>query len=170
MKRFIKVITMIILICICLCANTVYASKEETAEETGESTGKLLQLKEENLSVKDDYQEKYNSETTGTIAYIINELYIFMIPFTYLIEITCLISLILNCIRKDIWKIIFSVIGLIIPIITYATIGFGKLMFANNESITALIICISAIIINIIVEILALIFCKKGNKKKLSNI
>lgn len=167
MKKIIKLAIMIILICTCLCANTVNAvPNKEQRNSNEESIGNLIKLEKKQTSELDDYIEKYNSADTGKIAYIINKLYVYMIPFTYLIIITCIVSLILNCIRKNVGKIIFSVIGLIIPIITYAIMGQGKLMFLYNESMVALTIFISAIIVNIILEILAIIFCiQKSNKE-----
>ena len=168
MKKIIKVVIMIILICTCLCANTVNAdSNKEQRNSNEESIGKLIKLEKKQTSELDDYIEKYNSDDTGKIAYIINKVYVYMIPFTYLIIITCIVSLILNCIRKNVGKIIFSVIGFIIPIITYAIMGLGKLMFLYNESMGALIIFISAIIVNIILEILAIIFCIQKNNKEI---
>lgn len=159
----------IVVLCFLLTTSyNVYATNTEIDDNTSKNLT-LLNMKEKQSSTLDDYQEKYSSEGNGTIAYILHYLQVYMLPLTYVIGITCLVSLILNCIRRNIGKAIFSGVGMIIPTITYVVISYGKLMYTTNESVISLVICMSAVIVDIILEILALIFCFAKNKNKLKN-
>lgn len=169
MKKMCLKFFMIVLCFLLTTSYDVYATNTEIDDNTTSKKLTLLDMKEEQSSILDDYQEKYSSEGNGTIAYILHYLQIFMLPLTYIIGITCLLSLILNCIRRNIGKAIFSGVGLIIPIITYVAISYGKLMFTINRSVISLVMCMSAVIVNIIIEILALTFCFAKNKNKLKN-
>ena len=45
---------------------------------------KLIEIKEKQTKTLQDYQEKYNSKTYGTVAYILNIVRIYSIPFCFI--------------------------------------------------------------------------------------
>ena len=85
MKKIAKtmLITTVMLICF---FSTVYATKNETADETlkSESTGKILELKTHELNTMEDYKEKYGSDTYGVTAYILDRVRIYSIPLVFI--------------------------------------------------------------------------------------
>ena len=79
--------TMLIAAVMMICFfSTVYATKNETADETlkSESTGRLLELKTHELNTIEDYKEKYGSETYGVTAYILDRVRIYSIPLVFI--------------------------------------------------------------------------------------
>ena len=82
MKKTIAVFTILILILgIFTFTNRVY-SAEKAIDETTES--KLVEIKETQTKSLQDYQEKYGSDAYGLVAYILNIVRIYSIPFCFL--------------------------------------------------------------------------------------
>ena len=82
MKKTIAVFTILILILgIFTFTNRVY-SAEKAIDETTES--KLVEIKETQTKSLQDYQEKYGSDAYGLVAYILNIIRIYSIPFCFL--------------------------------------------------------------------------------------
>ncbi len=80
MKKVLAVL-MILVLCTFACV-TVYASNElETEEQT--TTGKLIEIKDKELNSLEDYKEAYGSDSYGVVAYILNKVRIFSIPFGF---------------------------------------------------------------------------------------
>ena len=82
MKKTIAIFTILILILgIFTFTNKVY-SAEKAIDETTES--KLVEIKETQTKSLQDYQEKYGSDAYGLVAYILNIVRIYSIPFCFL--------------------------------------------------------------------------------------
>ena len=82
MKKAIIIVTMFILVFgIFICTNTVCAAEQAIDEET---ESKLVEIKENAANSLEDYQEKYGSDIYGLVAYILNIIRIYSIPFCFL--------------------------------------------------------------------------------------
>lgn len=82
MKKTIAIITILITILgILTFSNKVYAT-EKAIDETTES--KLIEIKETQTKTLEDYQEKYGSDAYGLVAYVLNIIRIYSIPFCFL--------------------------------------------------------------------------------------
>lgn len=82
MKKTIAIFTILIMILgIFTFTNRVYAA-EKAIDETTES--KLVEIKETQTKSLQDYQEKYGSDAYGLVAYILNIIRIYSIPFCFL--------------------------------------------------------------------------------------
>ena len=139
--------------------NTKNEANEENMAETT-----LIEIKEKERTVIDEYKEKYSSEKTGTIAYWLYKINLYSYLFSIVIWITCIVSLVLNCIRKNVGKAVFSGVGLIVPFIAMFFYSLGKMEYAINEDGISVAIFLLALILEVIVEILAFIFCFSKSK------
>ena len=82
MKKAIIIITIFTIVFgIFICTNTVNAAEQAIDQET-EST--LVEIKEDSANSLKDYQEKYCSDVYGLVAYILNIVRIYSIPFCFL--------------------------------------------------------------------------------------
>lgn len=90
MKKTVAVITILVMIFgISIFTNKVYAEENKTTyanekviDEKTES--KLVEIKETQAKSLKDYQEKYGSDAYGLVAYILNIVRIYSIPFCFL--------------------------------------------------------------------------------------
>ena len=80
MKKFIAVIT--IFMCL-LSATTVYAANTENVIEPTKTSGTLVEIKQKEIKTMEDYVEQYGNETYGYVAYILNLVRIYSIPFGF---------------------------------------------------------------------------------------
>lgn len=161
----ILIIIFVFLFAISTKIDAITNTKSEVNEESNKPTT-LIEIKEEQRTVEDDYKEKYSSDQTGMTAYWLHKISLYSYPFSLFIWITCIVSLILNCVRKNIGKAIFSGVGLIVPLISTFIYSLGKTMYAINEDGMSVCIFALALILEVVVEILALIFCFSKNNKK----
>lgn len=82
MKKIVAIFTILIIILgIFIFTNKVYAT-DKAIDETTES--KLVEIKETQTKSLQDYQEKYGSDAYGLVAYILNIIRIYSIPFCFL--------------------------------------------------------------------------------------
>lgn len=83
MKKIISMIAMIIITILCIVSveDNVYAT--ERAIDTN-TESKLVEIKETQTKSLEDYKEKYGSDAYGVVAYILNLLRIYSIPFCFL--------------------------------------------------------------------------------------
>lgn len=82
MKKTIVIFTILIMILgIFTIANKVYAADKAIDEKT---ESKLVEIKETQTKSLEDYQEKYGSDAYGLVAYILNIVRIYSIPFCFL--------------------------------------------------------------------------------------
>ena len=86
MKKKIIAVFMIVMcvlgsISVCEATN---ASSEVQADLTSDSTVNLVKLKDRELKTLEDYRESYGDDTYGFVAYILNIIRIYSIPFGFL--------------------------------------------------------------------------------------
>ena len=82
MKKAIIIVTIFIIVFgIFICTNTVNAAEQAIDEET---ESRLVEMKENTANSLKDYQEKYGSDIYGLVAYILNMVRIYSIPFCFL--------------------------------------------------------------------------------------
>ena len=82
MKKTLAIITVIIMtLGIFTLTNKVYAAEKAIDEKT---ESKIVEIKESQTKSLQDYQEKYGSDAYGTVAYILNIVRIYSIPFCFL--------------------------------------------------------------------------------------
>jgi len=88
MKRTLVFIAIFMaILCIFICS-TVYASSNENVRSSeiisNETKGQLVSLTNKELQSIKDYQEAYGSDAYGLVAYILDKIRIYIIPFTFL--------------------------------------------------------------------------------------
>ena len=82
MKQAIIIVTIFTIVFgIFICANTVSATEQAIDKET---ESKLVEIKENATNTLEDYQKKYGSDIYGLVAYILNMIRIYSIPFCFL--------------------------------------------------------------------------------------
>ena len=76
MKRLVMIVaTLTIITGVFLCTNTTYATNKAIDNET---ESKIVEIKENAANSLEDYKEKYDSDSYGTVAYIVAEQHIKM--------------------------------------------------------------------------------------------
>lgn len=65
-----------------LFSNLCLASSENTVEKT-KASSTLVEIKENSAKTIEDYKVQYGNETYGTVAYILNMVRIYSIPFCF---------------------------------------------------------------------------------------
>ena len=82
MKRTVVIITLLIIVLgIFAFTNKIYAV-DKAIDDTTES--KLVEIRETQTKSLQDYKEKYGSDAYGLVAYILNIVRIYSIPFCFL--------------------------------------------------------------------------------------
>ena len=82
MKKIIAIFTILIIILgLFTITNEVYAADKAIDEKT---ESRLVEIKETQTKSLEDYQEKYGSAAYGLVAYILNIVRIYSIPFCFL--------------------------------------------------------------------------------------
>jgi len=81
MKKIFLVSILVTLILVAL-GTTILAAQEINAMETN-TASELIEMKDKVKTQKDEYVEKYGSETYGLTAYILNIVRIYSIPFCF---------------------------------------------------------------------------------------
>ena len=82
MKKVVSIITILVIICgVFLFTNNVYAEEKAIDDQT---ESKLIEIKESATNSIEDYKAKYGSDVYGVVAYILNIVRIYSIPFCFL--------------------------------------------------------------------------------------
>lgn len=82
MKKAIIIVTIFAIVFgVFICTNTVSATEQAIDEET---ESRLVEIKDNVANSLEDYQEKYGSDVYGLVAYILNVIRIYSIPFCFL--------------------------------------------------------------------------------------
>lgn len=82
MKKTLAIFTILIIILgIFTFTNKVYAEEKAIDNKT---ESKLVEIKETQTKSLEDYKEKYGSDSYGLVAYILNLVRIYSIPFCFL--------------------------------------------------------------------------------------
>ena len=83
MKKVLAIFTIIVMtLGIFTFTNTVYAETTKAIDNKTES--QLVEIKETQTKSLEDYKQKYGSDAYGTVAYILNIVRIYSIPFCFL--------------------------------------------------------------------------------------
>ena len=112
-KKFMKVFIVVIVSLFIIIGLSIKVNANIINEE--EQVQNLLDIKEKQPTPKEDYERKYSTEKNGRIAYIMHEIIVYNIIIVLITLITSIISLTLNCVRKNVGKAIFSGIAIVIP-------------------------------------------------------
>mgnify|MGYP001624335991 FL=1 len=84
MKKTVVFIAVILMIFSVFVTTKVYAA-ENSSEVIDENTeSQLIEIKDNQAKSLDDYKEKYGSDTYGLVAYILNLVRVYSIPFCFL--------------------------------------------------------------------------------------
>lgn len=86
MKKKIAITIMIVIFAIGLLTTFAYATDDNTANTAdlkNYSTVNLVQMKDKELETLQDYQESYGDDTYGLVAYILNIIRLYSIPFGF---------------------------------------------------------------------------------------
>ena len=83
MKKVLAIFTILVMtLGIFTFTNTVYAETTKAIDKKTES--QLVEIKETQTKSLEDYKQKYGSDAYGTVAYILNIVRIYSIPFCFL--------------------------------------------------------------------------------------
>lgn len=83
MKKTLAIFTILIIIVgVFCCTNKVYATSSKAIDESTQS--KIVEIKETQTKTLQDYKDKYGSDAYGLVAYILNIVRIYSIPFCFL--------------------------------------------------------------------------------------
>ena len=83
MKKVLAILTILVMtLGIFTFTNTVYAETTKAIDNKTES--QLVEIKETQTKSLEDYKQKYGSDAYGTVAYILNIVRIYSIPFCFL--------------------------------------------------------------------------------------
>lgn len=112
----------------------------------------------DDICVRDNYNSTLiNLMCSGTIM------------LTFVVWLVCVISLILNIVKKNVGKAIFSGIGFIVSIISVFVSTFGRTLYEIEESGIGLAIVIFAVVLELVFLIMSFVFCFSKNKNKQQN-
>ena len=107
-------------------------------------------------------EDDYRMQSTIT-----NFMWMGTILLSFIIWIICVISLILNCVKRNVGKAIFSGIGIAIPLISCFISGIGKTFVEIEDNLVGVgvFLCILAIILELVFGIISFIFCFSKDKR-----
>ena len=116
MKK-IFLVSMIVAIILVALGTTILAAEEKNVLET-ETASQLINMKNEIKTEKDEYVEKYGSETYGMTALILNKIRIFSIPLCFVgIVVGALYQYVMGTRRLDMKQKGFALIVAFITIL-----------------------------------------------------
>ena len=85
MKKVVAIIAVILIIFSIFAITTkIYAAEGTQGVIDEETEGQLIEIKDNQAKSLEDYKEKYGSDTYGLVAYILNLVRIYSIPFCFL--------------------------------------------------------------------------------------
>lgn len=82
MKKVVAIITILFLLLGIVAFNTKVYAAEDVINDDVES--RLVEIKENQAKSIEDYKAKYNSDTYGFVAYVLNLIRVYSIPFCFL--------------------------------------------------------------------------------------
>ena len=133
MKKII-VSTMVVLILVLFCTSSVFAVSNIIDPGT---TSKMVELSQEQKESLEDYKKSYGDDTYGLVAYILNKIRLFSIPFCFLgIAISAIYQYVIGIRKLDVrYKGFYTmiafvtlfVIAQVLPLVFVIVIkGFGR--------------------------------------------
>lgn len=128
---------------------------------SADSVVESIESIEEDVGYDNDDDYIVQSKTTSFM-------WIGTILLSFIIWAICIISLILNCVRKNVGKAIFSGIGIAVPIVSMIISTMGNSLVQIEEEIgLGMFLCILAMILEIVVGIISFIFLFSKDKRKM---
>ena len=135
MKKVLVIFLILIIILGIFSFSSKVLATEKAIDEKTES--KLVEIKETQTKSIEDYKEKYGSDTYGLVAYILNIIRIYSIPFCFLgIVISAIYQYVIGIRKLDVrYKgfytmiafITLFVIAQVLPLVFVIVIkGFGR--------------------------------------------
>lgn len=133
MKKVV-ILTIVTLVIALFCTSNVFATENILNSKT---TSQLVQLSESQKESIADYQKSYDSETYGFVAYVLNQIRLFSIPFCFLgIAISAIYQYVIGIRKLDVrYKGFYTmiafvtlfVIAQVLPLVFVIVIkGFGR--------------------------------------------
>ena len=96
-------ITIMIIICVSILFSIVVNAVETTNIIKNDSTVNIVKIKDKQLQTLQDYQDSYGDNTYGLVAYALNVIRIYSIPFGFVgIAITSLYRYIIGIRKLDV--------------------------------------------------------------------
>lgn len=126
----------------------------DTVENNTESTRTLLSLK--------TTEEELNEEAQQYRG--INMMWASTVMLSFVVWIVCIVSLVLNVLRKNVGKAVFSGVGILIPLLVIFMSTVGRILSVSGMALGS-VICYIALLVEIITLILSFIFCFSKDKK-----
>ena len=84
MKKTIVIVTIILILTLAFSFISRVNAETTTRAIDDKTESKIIELKENATNSIEDYKEKYGSDVYGTVAYILNIIRIYSIPFCFL--------------------------------------------------------------------------------------
>lgn len=81
MKKVIPCFVIFVCLFCLFCIGSSYAANTTDEIISNETKSKLVEIKDQELQSMEDYKEAYGSDTYGLVAYILNKVRIYSIPF-----------------------------------------------------------------------------------------
>lgn len=81
MKKIIACFVIFVCLFCLFCIGSSYAANTTGEIISNETKSKLVEIKDQELQSIEDYKEAYGSDTYGLVAYILNKVRIYSIPF-----------------------------------------------------------------------------------------
>jgi len=112
-----KIIALVFVFIAILGTVTVYGANAETVTQTETGTSTLVELKDKAQEELKEYQEDYQDETYGLVAYILNIVRVYSIPFGFVgITIAAIYRYVIGIRRLDVQDKGFGVLVAIITV------------------------------------------------------
>lgn len=112
-----KLVTIIFIFLIIFGTATVYATNNQATLTSETATTNLVEMKDKALKALEDYQVAYGNNTYGLVAYILNIVRIYSIPFGFVgIVIAAIYRYVIGIRRLDIQDKGFGVLVAIITV------------------------------------------------------
>lgn len=84
MKKTIVIVAIILILFSVLASTKVYSANETSQVINKETESQIIEIKDNQAKSIEDYKEKYGSDAYGLVAYVLNLLRIYSIPFCFL--------------------------------------------------------------------------------------
>ena len=81
MKKFVACFVIFVCLFSIFCIGSSYAANTTGEIISNETKSKLVEIKDQELQSMEDYKEAYGSDSYGLVAYILNKVRIYSLPF-----------------------------------------------------------------------------------------
>ena len=84
MRKVVKICIISVLLLVSIFSSKIVYASNNNEIITNETKSELVEIKDNELKSIDDYRKAYGSNTYGIVAYILNKVRIYSIPFCFL--------------------------------------------------------------------------------------